>query len=220
MKVTSDGCLQGALAAAFLKKRQVHSVLDIGSGTGLLSLMVAQGNEWPVQHAVEINTEAYRQSLQNIRTADFPHQIQVFNEDVRSFSPGRQYDFILCNPPFFERDLHSPNAGKKQAAHGTDLLPEELLEKIDLLLTPEGVVCLMFPYRYKERWLAQCKKKRLFPLKNFNLIDRENKTPFRIVSFLQRVEGVSKTIDLILKEEDGTYSEPVQKILSPYYLHL
>ena len=110
MKVCTDACIFGAWAAGKLKESSisVRHILDIGCGTGLLSLMLAQNTNADID-AVEINTDAASQAKENILQSPGINKIKVINASILEFVPEKNYDFIICNPPFYEDDLKSPD---------------------------------------------------------------------------------------------------------------
>ena len=113
MKVCTDACILGAWFADTIAQRS--SVLDIGSGTGLLMMMLAQRSQTPI-HGIEIDPAAYEQLRENTGQNGWKDRLTVFNGDVRTFSFPQQYDFIISNPPFFEDDLQSANNREQPAS--------------------------------------------------------------------------------------------------------
>ena len=113
MKVTTDGCLFGAWIAENMKKESLlyNHCLDIGTGTGLLTLMLAQENEIAID-AIEIDKDAFEQAVENVTASPWSGRIQVVHADVREFESENQYDVIISNPPFYERELKSDDAKK------------------------------------------------------------------------------------------------------------
>lgn len=155
MKVTTDGCLFGAWAAKQIAAKHGGSVncLDIGTGTGLLSLMVAQQNAAASIHAIEIDTAATAQAIANIAAAGKGEQITVTEGDIKKIpAPGAPlYQVIFSNPPFYENELVSPDPVKNKAHHGDGLTLPELFQRINNLLLPDGFFYLLLPYkRYEE----------------------------------------------------------------------
>jgi len=112
MKVCTDACLFGAYMANELQQQQVNSILDIGSGTGVLSLMLAQKTMAAID-AVEIDEAAFTQAAANISESPFGKKITIFNADILQFHPGKKYQSIITNPPFFEGDLQSGDEKKE-----------------------------------------------------------------------------------------------------------
>lgn len=220
MKVCTDACIQGALAAQEVQRRKPVSVLDIGCGTGILSLMLAQNYSFNYQDAIEINQEAAEQAAGNFKISTFDHQIRLFQSDVRKFVFNRQYDFIICNPPFYENALKSPSEAGNQAMHGSHLCYAELLTAIERLLNSDGRFCVMLPFRFEQEWIEKSKDKGFFPVTIFNIRHNPMKQPFRTVFFFSRDEQTLSRHELIIRNNDNTYTTEFKALLQPYYLHL
>lgn len=142
MKVSLDACLFGAMCDT----QSATHILDIGTGTGLLSLMLAQRSHAHI-HAVEIDPEAANQAKTNIQQSPYAQQISVFQNDIQSFckQAAQQYDLIISNPPFFSNQLKNPNSKRRTARHTDALSFEDLAKSIGTLLTPNGNVWILLP---------------------------------------------------------------------------
>src|SRR5437763_249939 len=117
MKVCTDACLFGAWTVSTITNEKLPAgyVLDIGAGTGLLSLMLVQQLKNSIIHAIEIDGAAAKQAGENFVASPWGEQLNIFNTAIQSFSPTQRYDFITTNPPFFQDDLASPNAQRNIA---------------------------------------------------------------------------------------------------------
>src|ERR1700720_4654166 len=135
MKVCTDACILGAW---FAEKTPSYSlVLDIGSGTGLLMLMLAQKHKGEIQ-GIELDLAAYKQLKENMAQSKWKDELKVFPGDVRSFSFTHKFDFIITNPPFFEGDLAAASGAANLARHSKELTLAELLAVIDTNLESSG----------------------------------------------------------------------------------
>lgn len=141
MKVGTDGVLLGAWASLV----QAGSILDIGTGTGLLALMAAQRNPSARIDAVEINEEAAAQARENVAASPWSDRITVFHQSVRQFSPGKKYRHVICNPPFFIRSTPAPDKGRNTARHCRDMSHSDLIRSAVTLLEAEGRLSLILP---------------------------------------------------------------------------
>lgn len=143
MKVGTDGVLLGAWCDVQLKKR----VLDIGTGTGLISLMIAQRNQEVMIDAVEIEPDAARQAVVNFEKSPWTNRLKVFGTDFIHFASEAtcKYDLIVSNPPYFENALKADCNKRSQARH-TDSLPyEQLISRSASLLSDNGTLALIYP---------------------------------------------------------------------------
>ena len=152
MKVTTDACLFGAWIAEEVKsqKLKVKSVLDIGAGTGLLSLMLAQKNPEIKIDAIEIDKDAAEQANVNVRSSPWKEHINILQADVKEFSFEKEFDLIISNPPFYENEIRSATDSKNVAHHSENLTLKELLEIIKNNLSKTGSFFLLFPYKRNE----------------------------------------------------------------------
>lgn len=146
MKVTTDSCLFGAWVAEELMNERSQKLLDIGAGTGLLSLMIIQKNPVLNIDAIEIDRAAASQARQNINASPWSGKINVLNTDAREYDPGEKYNFIVSNPPFYESELKGPDA-TKNIAHHEGLSLRELISVMKKLLKPGGKFFLLLPYK-------------------------------------------------------------------------
>src|SRR5690242_10504161 len=169
MKVCTDACLFGAFAANCLPIT-AHRLLDIGTGTGLLALMLAQKNENVKIDAVEIDEAAAQQAKENFDNSPWEERLNVYHTSIQQFinSTQNKYDVIICNPPFFENDLKSENKQRNLALHSDALSLEELVSVVDELLKEEGNFFCLLPYhrtKYFEELLLKyklCVKEKVF----------------------------------------------------------
>ena len=171
MKVTTDSCFFGAWAAREIKNPEVKikNVLDIGAGTGLLSLMIAQKNEVEIE-AIEIDPATSEQARDNIVASPWNNRIHIFNEDIHVFNPNKKYDCIICNPPFYENELPSQVPGKNIAHHSEELTISEVLQFITIHLSEEGMFFLMYPFKRKDEVDGLLQKKRTSLLTGSNSV--------------------------------------------------
>ncbi len=228
MKVCTDACLFGAIAARMpaVNSQHVGNIaktlycLDIGTGTGLLSLMFAQKNSTAKIDAVEINRDAAEQAKQNIQASPWADRIQVFNEDILTFNPGKQYEYIISNPPFFEDDLQSPDEAKNNAKHDTTLTLLQLLNFVDTHLTPDGFFAVLLPYHRVTYFIEEAINTG-FHLSRQILIRQTIKHKFfRGILVFNREEKEPHRSEIIIKNLEHNYTPEFSEALKDYYLFL
>ena len=225
MKVSTDSCIFGALVAekfqvgAVEKKETLSHFLDIGTGTGLLSLMLAQKTTSLID-AVEIDTLAFTQAAENFALSPFNKRISVFNDDILVFKSDKKYDAIICNPPFFEGDLKSADVLKNAAKHDTTLTLQQLLKVVEGLLKPDGEFAILLPYHRLEECIKQALVLNIF-LHEKILLQHTLKHPyFRGVLFFLKVDAPTVTKELTIKDIDNKYTPDFIDLLKDYYLYL
>ena len=229
MKVTTDSCLFGAWvgekvrpSASYGSKPEVLNVLDIGTGTGLLSLMIAQQSCSTID-AIEIDKEAYDQAIENIEASPWADRINIIHGDANKFSDSTQYDVIISNPPFYEKELKSGNNKKNKANHDEGLLLEDLVNIIQRKLKPGGEFYLLLPCKRKDEIQNAFSKNKL-AFSNKTLVKQSTQHPyFRIMisGKHQRDKNENFTCtELAIKNELNEYTPEFISLLKDYYLYL
>src|SRR5450631_3674511 len=204
MKVCTDSCVLGAWTA--LQLGQAKTILDIGTGTGLLALMLAQKSEGAID-AVESDTKSAGQARENIRQTSWSDRIRVVERDVRDYSNDASYDFIITNPPFFESDLHSPVHKKNQVKHDVSLTLDQLLTVISKNLKPHGQFSILLPHHRTAYFENLAITNNFFLQKKLTVRQTPAHAPFRSIclfSYQKPPDTISE--ELNIKENDGKYS--------------
>jgi tRNA1Val (adenine37-N6)-methyltransferase len=214
-KVSETACIQGAWTPVPEKARYA---LDIGSGTGLLSLMLAQRFSCLQLDAIELDSSTFEQGKQNISSSVFHSQIHCMQGDVRTLSTQRPYDFIISNPPFFENQLKSADAKSNLAKHATGLSLQELLICIDRLLHQEGSFSLLFPFsRFQE-----CEGKAVdigFYLQQVLIVKHtELAIPKVFVAIFSRCKSTQIQEEVLIIKNDLQYTNTMKNLLADFYL--
>jgi tRNA1Val (adenine37-N6)-methyltransferase len=225
MKVATDGCLFGGWIADENKSEQVKAerVLDIGSGTGLLSLMYAQKNPSSKIDAIEIDEDACRQAMQNIAASPFAKQIEVIHGDVKRFASSKKYDCIISNPPFYEKEITSNDNKKNIAHHHSGLRLEELLNIIRESLSPTGTFYLLLPFKRNEEIRKILLKQGLWVSKILFVRQSTQHNYFRmmIAGKLDQENGAETFIEQIsIRDDQRQYTKEFKELLKDYYLYL
>ena len=225
MKVTTDACLFGAWVAqdAANDKTAIKNALDIGTGTGLLSLMLSQKISEAFVDAVEIDKESYKQAKENIQHSPFSDFIHVIHRDAREIFFQRKYDVIISNPPFYEKELASGSDRKNIAHHSTELTLEELMSIIQRNLNSGGSFYLLLPYKRNGEIPQLLKSNNLAVEKMVNVRQSYNHDYFRIMlrgTFFKSEKQKTETSEISIWNEEQQYTEEFKTLLKDYYLHL
>lgn len=221
MKVTTDACLFGAWCAEEIKSNpDIATVLDIGTGTGLLALMIAQ--KAPVKiNAVEIDEAAAQQAKENCRQSQFAHQVKVVHQDIRLMDRPL-FDCIVSNPPFYEREWASDTTEKNLARHSSQLELQQLLHKIEQLLKKEGIFFLLLPYKRKKEVEQLMEKTFLYIQKSIVVKPLPQKNPFRymLIGSKEKRKEQPSLEEIFIYTDPQHYSERFTQLLKEYYLYL
>lgn len=224
MKVTTDACLFGAWAAKKIStgesgaQQQETRVLDIGTGTGLLSLMLAQKCAAKID-AVEIDRDSFEQACDNISHSPWKENIRVWHADANDFIARASYDVIISNPPFYENELRSASDKKNIAHHSHALSLDQLLLLIRQHLSPQGRFYLLLPYKRKEEIKNLLNRHALFIHEMVEVSQSTRHTHFRLLieGGLQKPDEVIETI-ITIQDHQRQYTPEFAALLKDYYL--
>jgi len=221
MKVTTDGCLFGGIAAAKIQKTKINiqSTLDIGTGTGLLSLMLAQKLTTTID-AVEIDEATSSQAKENFAGSPWKDRLHIYNADILTFASDKKYDCIITNPPFFEDDLRSSDINKNNAKHDTALTLKQLLQAIDLHLKEDGIFFILLPFHRVAYFEKEAAVFNFFPAEKINVRQMPTHDLFRTILLFTTKEIPINIEELTIKENDNTYTAGFTELLKDFYLHL
>jgi tRNA1Val (adenine37-N6)-methyltransferase len=217
MKVCTDSCILGAWTAARLQDGL--QVLDIGAGTGLLTLMLAQETTARFD-AIELDRDAFEQAAANIAGSPWSDRINLLPGDVRNYPFQQTYDFIISNPPFFASDLRSPSAAKNQARHDESLTLEDLARLIPRLLKPGGAFSLLLPFRRTAYFEGMAAEQGFYPQEKLLIRQTPAHPPFRSVllcSSAAKPAGVSEK-ELIIRNADGSETTELLALMKNFYI--
>jgi len=236
MKVTTDACLFGAWVAKRMEQiNEVRHALDIGAGSGLLSLMVAQKSKIAIT-SVEIEPSAATQAKANVQQSPFSHQIEVIQGDVREINLPL-FDCIFSNPPFYEKEIRSTHTGKNIAHHSDSLKINEVIDLIDEKLKPEGKCYLLLP---SKRWpeIKSMMIDKFFLHEICTVRQTPLHPPFRVMITAEKRDSLENearltpgsnpqnprpthsNTEILIKTLHDQYSPEFVELLKDYYLYL
>jgi tRNA1Val (adenine37-N6)-methyltransferase len=245
MKVCTDACLFGAWVAKQPSLERAHSIVDIGTGTGLLSLMLAQVTENSKASitAIEIEAQAAEEANSNFNLSKWSDRLKLVNDSIQNFTASinmgdlvsnelnnnnnkQFFDIVISNPPFYEGDLKSPDPNKNKAAHSTELPWNILLENVTSLLNNNGSFFVLVPTlrAYTMQKLAEANH--LYLTEEVLVYNDAKHLPFRSFLHFTKVKpAIDKEISvlrnkIVIKNTDNTYSTEFAELLKDYYLYL
>jgi tRNA1Val (adenine37-N6)-methyltransferase len=181
---------------------------------------MAQQNPSAYITAIEIDESAFKQATENAIASIFNNRIEVLHQRIQAFDSKKLFDVIICNPPFFEKQLQSDNKKINIAKHSKELLLTELIEAIVKSLKDDGICSLLFPTN-RENELQQNLPKSLCLEKIIYLHHQPNKASKRMIAFVKKCRQ-EETIreNFYLKDIDGNYTLPFVKAMKAFYLFL
>ncbi len=220
MKVCTDACLFGAFTANRLPVT-VHRCLDIGSGTGLLSLMLAQNLPDTIIDAVEIDEAAAQQAKENFKASLWKERLKSHHTSIQSFADAanRKYDVIISNPPFYESDLKSNDAKRNLALHNSGLKLQELISIADKLLDDDGSFFVLLPYN-RTKDLDVLIEGKFYAKEKVYIRQTATHNYFRSMFWLSKQIHTTTQSEIIIMNKDRSYTNEFAVLLKDYYLHL
>lgn len=222
MKVCTDACLFASWAADKIRSDdlEITSVLDIGTGTGLLTLMLAQ--KLPALFdAIEIDKAAFEQAKENFLNSPWSERLTAYNADVKEFGFVKQYDVIVSNPPFFEGSLNSPDSRKNTAKHASALTFDELAAIICSQLKEEGKFYLLLPFADFPKFAEKACGKSLFLNQQVHIRQTPQHACFRTMGVFSKLQQADVDTGIItIKNDENHYTKEFKELLKEYYLHL
>ena len=220
MKIGTDGVLLGAWVPI---ENNPNSILDIGTGTGIIALMLAQRSSANQIDALEIDESAYEQSVDNFENSPWSDRLFCFHAGLDEFveEPEDEYDLIVSNPPFHTEDYYSNNE-QRDLARFTNAMPfEDLIEAADLLLSENGIFVVIIPYKEEGNFVALAKEYELHPLK----ITRVKGTPSTetkrsLLAFSRKENPIFPVDELIIETARHIYTPEYIELTKDFYLKM
>ncbi|HEU4496641.1 MAG TPA: methyltransferase [Flavobacterium sp.] len=229
MKIGTDGVLLGAWTPV---PDKIFSVLDIGSGTGIIALMLAQRTGAQQIDALEIDADAYEQAVENFENSPWSDRLFCFHAALDEFveeledgpsdgEPAQQYDLVISNPPFYTEDYKTGSAQRDRARFADAMPFADLTEAAALLLSESGIFSVIVPYKEEERCIALAKDSALFPLK----ITRVKGTPTTetkrsLLAFSRRISEDFPVDGLAIETSRHAYTEEYIALTKDFYLKM
>jgi tRNA1Val (adenine37-N6)-methyltransferase len=220
MKIGTDGVLLGAWCPI---DNTPFSVLDIGAGTGILSLMLAQRSNAEQIDSLEIDEEAYEQCVENFENSPWSDRLFCFHAGLDEFvdEPEDEYDIIISNPPFYSED-YKTDSSQRDLARFQDALPfEDLIEAADLLLSENGIFAVIIPFKEEERFIDLCAEVELFPVK-VTRVKGSHTTPIvrSLLAFKRYELSVLTADELVIEINRHEYTDDYINLTKDFYLKM
>ncbi|CNG99795.1 tRNA(1)(Val) (adenine(37)-N(6))-methyltransferase TrmN [Yersinia pekkanenii] len=218
MKVGTDGVLLGA----WVPVEKAHKALDIGCGSGLIALMIAQRLASEVLiDGVELEPDAAQQASSNVALSPWAARVRIYQQDVHQFAENHphQYDLIVSNPPYFAPAIACRDEARDIARYTGSLTHDALLNCAEKLITENGVFCVVLPHSLgieltglavQQNWFVRCQ---------VDVRDRPGKPLHRMLLMLSRQSGEMEHQHLALRQSEGVYSPEFCQLISEFYLN-
>lgn len=216
MKVGTDGVLLGA----WIPVKNATHILDIGAGTGLIALMLAQRNSKAKVDAIEIEENAFLEAQYNFKNADWKDRLKVFHSSLQDFKTSVKYDLIVSNPPYFTDTFKNNNTEKALARHVDNLSFQELLSSTVSLLTKNGTCAFIVPFTEEENFISLAKENHLF-IQQITRVKGRVDLPFkRSLLCFMKVACQCLENELVVEIDRHLYTEDYIKLTKPFYLKM
>jgi len=219
MKVGTDGVLLGAWANV----ENAKNALDIGTGTGIIAIMLAQRTEKTIIHAVEIEAEACDQARENMEGTPWSDRLEAFNTPIQEHAKSHphQYDLIVSNPPFFTGGTFSNNQDKNSVRHTVKLPHGDLLSAVRTLLSNDGRFATILPYIEGLRFQELAKTYNLYMTKVMEVKPGKDKSVERLLMQFEREEKPLEKEELIIQQDGANaWTEEYVALTGDFYLHM
>jgi len=220
MKIGTDAVLLGAWCPI---NNHPFSILDIGAGTGILSLMLAQRSIAAQIDAIEIDDEAYEQCVENFESSPWGDRLFCFHAGLDEFleEPEDEYDLIISNPPFYSENYKTDSAQRDLARFQEAMPFEDLIEAARLLLSENGIFAIIIPFKEEEKIIELCAEVELYPIK----ITRVKGTPTTevkrsLLAFKRYELSVLTADELIIETARHQYTEDYTALTKDFYLKM
>jgi tRNA1Val (adenine37-N6)-methyltransferase len=214
LKVNSDACILGAIAEF---DNPIHC-LDIGTGTGVIALFLAQRYPNTQLTAIEIEKSVYEQAINNIQKSVFNKQIVAINADALEYPFNHTFDLIVCNPPYFKNHLEKADSEKNRAIHNKTLDPVQLIKRIKEILNPNGLFWLIYPPQEAIEFKKMAETHHLFAVKEILIYNKPQKHYRSILCLSLANNKPAEAEHFNLTHADGQKTEAFRLLMRGFYL--
>ncbi len=220
MKIGTDGILLGA----WVKLKNPYSILDIGAGTGIIGLMMAQRSDAGLIDAIEIDDDAYEQCVDNFENSPWNDRLFCYHASLDEFAEEMQdeekYDIVISNPPFYTENYKGSNEVRNQARFADALPFENLVENVSKLLDEEGQFAVIIPFPEEEKFLKLAKESNLFPSRITRVRGKKDSPIKRSLLQLSLLENKVEKTELTIEISRHEYTPEYIELVKDFYLKM
>lgn len=216
MKVGTDGVLLGA----WVDVENVNSALDIGTGSGVIALMIAQRSLNATIHAVEIDEASALQAKHNFENSPWSSRMTIDPISLQAFAStsNKKFDLIVSNPPYFNKSLKSPSPERTLTRHTAELPNSDLLNGVKTLLAPEGRFCAILPYTEGNILIAEAVNYGLYCNRKLFVQTKPDKPIIRILTEFSFHKKRLPDNTISIHTADGDYTDEYKQLTADFYL--
>lgn len=217
MKVGTDAVLLGS----WIRPLDAYNILDIGTGTGIIALMVAQKSTAEID-AIDIDEGAYLQAKENFRISPWFNRLHILQTALQSYSDtcAKRYDLIISNPPYFRQASKPQEEARTTARHADTLTFQELIAGVNKLLTPNGRFCVVLPFKEGMEFMDMAQSNGLFCHRLARIHTVADKPEKRLLMEFNRTFGLLTEEEIVIQEDDHSFSRQYVELTKDYYIHL
>lgn len=210
-RVGTDGVLLGALCQV----ENAQKILEVGTGTGLISLMLAQRNANAEITALDLNEDAVKLAQENFKNSPFSKRLQFFHQDFKIFESQKEYDFVVCNPPFFEENNSVKDVLARQQV---ELSFRNLIDKTTDILSPEGIFSVIIPSESAQEFENLAQDFDLHLVRKINIFGIENGVLKRNVLEFSKKKSALETLDFTIEKSPRKYSDQYLELTKEFHI--
>ena len=216
MKVGTDGVLLGA----WTNLENANRILDVGTGTGLIALMLAQRTKDATITAIDIDVDAVGQARENVSDSPWKDRVEVALQDVCTYVPDGLFDIIVSNPPYFVNSLKCPDGQRTTARHTDSLDANRLIGKVTELLAPEGCFSLILPADQTDELLRIAEENGLYSSRITRVVTRPCLPTKRVLVEFRKTIRICEETELVVELDRHVYSEDYIALTKDFYLKM
>jgi tRNA1Val (adenine37-N6)-methyltransferase len=196
-----------------------QQILDVGSGTGVLSLMMAQQFPEASITGVEIDKASFLECTENFQNSLWKNRLSSVQSDFIAFEEKNQFDLIVSNPPYYQSRLENDDVRKSQARHESALPMMEMIRKVDELLSENGALWVIVPSEVSQLWIESAARRELYPISNILMLGKEASPAKRNIICFKRILRECEMSELVIRKSNGNYTDQYIELTKEFHFN-